>query len=548
MKRLLLALSLGLCLPNLVATVGLAQTATADQDARRREEALDRYRKWLDEDVVYIITDEERDVFESLSTDDERDAFIEQFWLRRDPDPETAENEFRAEHYRRLAYANDHFSVGAPGWKSDRGRIYILHGKPDSIEHHDQGEQYYRPNTEGGGVTTTYAWEKWYYRNIPGVGDDIDVEFVDKGMSGHYEFARDEMDKDAFLWVPGLGLTEAERLGGAQKAERIGTRTMANFATRRIGNPLKIFTQKDDLFERLRRYSALQAAPEIKYKDLEEAVNVELYYNRLPFDVRQDVVRVTTTDYLAPITLYFDSNQFTFTAKNDELEEASLNVYGRVETLTKQKVYAFDDQVFLRRSRTDHNQVQNSVYQRAIPLKAGRYKLVAVVKDVTGGKIGTLEKGIYVPPPSSGDPELELSQVILADRVQPAKNGEFITDPFVLGTVKVYPSRGNEFERGNPLGFYFEVYNVAADQQTLEPDLDVQLSLSREGRRIELPFKDLGRLLHRYADRFFAGSMLSTQPLAPGDYAMTISVTDRVAQSTAAKTVKFRIVDGNSSD
>ncbi len=533
---------------SLFALILLSANALAqdkpDLEKQRREEAADRYRKWLDEDVVYIITDEERGVFEGLSTDDERDAFIEQFWFRRDPDPETAENEFREEHYRRLAYANDHFSIGVPGWKSDRGRIYIINGPPDSTEHHDQGEQYYRPNSEGGGVTTTYAWEVWSYRNLPGIGDGIDIEFVDKTMSGHYVLARDEMDKDAFLWVPGLGLTEAERLGGAEKAERIGTRTMANFATRRIGNPLKMFSQKDDLFERLRRYTKLQAAPEIKFKDLEGLVDVQLYYNRLPFQVRQDLVRVTAEDYLVPITFYFDSNQFNFVPKSDDLEEATLNVYGRVETLTKRKVYAFDDEVFLRRSRSDHTRVQNSVFQRAIPLQAGRYKLVAVVKDGNGGKIGTLEQGISVPEVNQ-QTSLDLSPVILADRVQPAKDGEFISDPFVLGTVKVYPSPRNEFTRGSPLGFYFEVYNVAADQQTLEPDLGVDLKISHNGKPIPLPFSNLSRLLHRYADRFFAGSMLSTQPLEPGDYAMTIAVTDRVAGSTAEKTVKFRIMDAS---
>ncbi len=517
-----------------------------DDSNRRQEERENYYKKWLDQDVTYIITDEERAVFEQLSTAEERDQFIEQFWLRRDPNPETSENEFKVEHYRRLAYANDHFSVGAPGWKTDQGRIYIINGPPDTIETHDQGEQYYRPSTEGGGVTTTYAWQLWYYRHIDGLGDGIEVEFYDKTLSGHYELVRDEMDKDAMLWVPGLGLTESERLGGALKAERIGTRTMANFASRRGGNPLKIFTHKDDLFERLRRYTKLQAAPEIKFKDLEGIIDVQLYYNKLPFEVRHDVVRVTTDSYLVPVTFYFNSDEFTFQAKPDGAEEANLNVYGRVESMTKRKVYAFDDQVFLRRRSDDPSHVQNSVFQRAIPLEAGRYKLVAVVKDGYGGKIGTLERGIYIPEPTA-TPELDLSPVILADKVQPAKDGEFISDPFVLGSVKVYPSANNEFKRGNPLGFYFEVYNVTADQQSLEPDLSLTLKISRDGKPIPLPFTDLRRLLHRYADRFFAGSMLNTAPLEPGNYSLTIDVTDKIAGTTVQKVAQFRIVGDTSS-
>ncbi len=511
------------------------------QNRSDREEAEDYYRKWLEQDVVYIITDEEREVFLNLTTPDEKDNFIEQFWFRRDADPETAENGFREEHYRRIAYANDHFSVGAPGWKTDRGRIYIIHGPPDSIEHHDQGEQYYRPSTEGRGVTTTYAWQLWYYRRLEGIGEGLEIEFVDKTMSGHYVLARDEMDKDAFLWVPGLGLTEAERLGGATKAERIGTRTMANFASRRGGNPLRMFRQKDELFERLRRYTMLQAAPEIKFKDLEGIVDVQIYYNNLPFRVRHDLIRVTSEDYLVPVTWFFNSQEFTYQSAGD-VEIASLNVYGRVETMTRHKVYAFDDEVILTRRAGESRAAHGSVYQRGIPLKPGRYKMIAVVRDTHGGKIGTLQLGIHVPTPREST-ALEVSPVILADRVQPAKQGEFITDPFVLGSVKVYPSPDNRFRRGQPLGFYFEVYNVSADQQTLEADLNLDLRLFKDGREISLPFQDLHRLLHRYSDRFFAGSMLNTQPLEPGQYQMRIAVTDKIAGVSDEQVLKFQIVE-----
>jgi GWxTD domain-containing protein len=513
------------------------------QDSLRNEELEDYYKKWLDQDVLFLITDEERGIFLNLTTEDERDNFIEQFWRRRDEDPETIENDFREEHYRRMAYANDHYSIGVPGWKSDRGRVYIINGPPDSIEVHDQGEQYYRPSSEGRGVTTTYAWELWWYRTIEGIGDDVEIEFVDKTMSGHYVLARDEMDKDAMLWVPGLGLTEAEQYDPRLKAERIGTRNMANMAnmaTRRAANPLKMFSSKDDLFERLRRYNQIQASPEIKFKDLEGVIDVQLYYNQLPFTVRYDLIRVTQEDYLVPVTFFFDNRNFTFKTVGP-VEQASLNVYGRVENMTKQRVYAFDDEVFLRQDPAAEGNIENGIFQRGIPLKPGRYKLTAVVQDVHGGKIGTLQKGIHVPA-DDGSIALDMSPIILADRVQPVKKGEFITDPFVLGSVKVYPSAEGVFKRGKPVGFYFEVYNVVADQQTLEPDLSVDLILSKGGKEIPLPFKELHRMLHRYADRFFAGSMLNSQTLETGTYTMAIAVTDNITGVRKQKTAKFRIV------
>ncbi len=155
-------------------------------EAKLRKELETPYKKWLTEDVTYIITDEERAAFHRLNTDEEREQFIEQFWLRRDPTPDTQENEYKEEHYRRIAYANERFASGIPGWKTDRGRIYITFGPPDEIESHPSGGSYQRPYEEGGGETSTYPFEKWRYRYIEDIGNDINIEFVDKSMSGEY--------------------------------------------------------------------------------------------------------------------------------------------------------------------------------------------------------------------------------------------------------------------------------------------------------------------------------------------------------------------------
>ena len=137
------------------------------------------YKDWLEKDVAYIITDEERKAFKKLETDDERERFIEEFWRRRDPDPDTDENEYREEYYERIAYANEHYASGIPGWKTDRGRIYIMYGKPDETETHPSGGAYNRESYEGGGSTSTYPFERWFYRYLPGVGSGIEIEFVD---------------------------------------------------------------------------------------------------------------------------------------------------------------------------------------------------------------------------------------------------------------------------------------------------------------------------------------------------------------------------------
>ncbi len=522
----------------------LAAGAGAQQKPKARSPELqkDYNLKWL-QDVGYIITDEERAIFENLQTAEEIESFIDQFWRRRDPNGTGIE--IREEHYRRIAYANMHFHSGVPGWKTDRGRIYIINGKPDSIEEHGQGEQYYRPKSEGGGSTSTYAFQIWHYRNIPGIGD-VDIEFVDKRMNGNFTIARDDMEKDAMLMVPGVGLTEAERLGGgeAMRAERIGTRTMANENSRRAGNPMRIWTRKDDLFDRMHRIEQLMAPPSIKFKDFESVVETNITFSQIPFTLRTDLIRITTTHYMVPVTYFFDRSALTFKTLGAG-REAEINVYGAIENLARHRIWSFDDSVKIREWEAV-GPAKRSVYQRNIPMKPGRYKLTAVIKDVNSKRVGIVENLIVIPSPKE-NVELELSPIILADLVQPARKGEFINDPFVLGAVQVYPNPGNVFLRGAPLGFYIEIYNLTADAQTLDPSLGMEIELKRSGKVIPLPFNNLERLLHAFGDRYYAGAMLSTEPLEPGRYQLTIKVTDKIAEKSVSSSVSFNIEEKSSS-
>jgi GWxTD domain-containing protein len=151
-----------------VSTGTIAKPLTDKQkkakEKQLRKELEGPWKKWLNEDVFYIITDEEKAAFKRLQTDEEKQQFVEQFWLRRDPTPDTEENEYKEEHYRRIAYANDHYASGIPGWKTDRGMIYIKYGPADEIESHPSGGSYERPQEEGGGETSTYPFEQWRYR------------------------------------------------------------------------------------------------------------------------------------------------------------------------------------------------------------------------------------------------------------------------------------------------------------------------------------------------------------------------------------------------
>ena len=209
------------------------------QQKNLRNELKGPYAKWVNEDVRWIITDEEMQAFKHLSNDEERDQFIENFWLRRNPNPDSPENEFREQHYQRIAYADEHFAAGKPGWRTDRGHIYIAYGKADSIDSHPSGGNYERPMEEGGGNTSTFPFEIWHYRYIEGIGDNIDIEFVDTCMCGDYHMTIDRSEKDALKYTPGAGQTMSEQMGTSKKADRFsggGPRT-AWFGSRDVGEP-----------------------------------------------------------------------------------------------------------------------------------------------------------------------------------------------------------------------------------------------------------------------------------------------------------------------
>jgi len=193
---------------------------TRSQQKKLYNELGSPYRVWLDDDVPYIITDAERETFLKFSTNEEREQFIENFWLRRDPTPDTPENEFKEEHFRRIAYANEHFASGKPGWKTDRGRIYIIWGKWDDLEQHPSGGNYNRPFDEGGGSTSTFPFEVWTYHYLEGIGSNIKIEFVDSSGTNDYHLSTDPGEKDALLYVPGAGLSELESYGLADKTSR----------------------------------------------------------------------------------------------------------------------------------------------------------------------------------------------------------------------------------------------------------------------------------------------------------------------------------------
>jgi GWxTD domain-containing protein len=502
------------------------------------------YKKWLNEDVVWIITDEERAAFKQLSNDEERDNFIEAFWQRRDPTPDTEENEYKEEHYRRIAYANEHFAAGIPGWKSDRGRIYIMYGPADEVDSHPSGGSYERPMEEGGGETSTFPFEDWRYRYLEGIGQEIIIEFVDTCMCGDYHMTLDRSEKDALKYTPNAGLTLYEQMGMANKTSRFTGNGLEQLGAGPMSNQLQ--TKE---FDRLETYAKLQAPPPVKYKDLEEIVNTKLITNLMPFDVRTDFVKVTGDTVLVPITIQLKYRDITF-ANKDGVQRGTVNIFMRVTTLTGRIVQTQEDpvQIDVPAELLPRTAENSAVYWKALPLRPGRYKVEIAVKDVNGDRKGLWSRGIVVPEYS--DDKLSTSSLIVADVMEPVPTKDVSTGQFVIGLNKVRPrvapANGKPalFKRGRDqkVNFWMQVYNLGVDEKTHKPSATFEYDVVNIATNKPVIQKlESTDTMGNVGEQVTLQKSIASANLQPGVYRIDIKVNDNVSKQTINPSATFAV-------
>jgi GWxTD domain-containing protein len=517
----------------------------SERERRRREDKLRKelegpYRKWLNEDVTYIITDEERQAWKRLSTDEEREQFIEQFWLRRDPSPDSAENEYKEEHYRRIAYTNERFASGIPGWKTDRGRIYITFGPADEVESHPSGGSYERPYEEGGGTTSTYPFEKWRYRWIEGIGTDIIIEFVDPTMTGEYRMTMDPSEKDALLMVPNAGLTLMEQMGLADKADRFN-RTDGT----RLGTGDSPLPQRMNQFERLEQFAKLQKPPAVKFKDLEAAVSSTIKFNLLPMKARADFIRMTNSTILTNITLQYDKKDLQFQQK-DGVAKAIVNIYARITSMSRRVVNVFEDVVTVECPAELLAQAAKgaSIYQKSVPLAPGTYRLNVVSKDVVGGNMNNYETALHVP--RYDESKLGTSSLILADLIEKVPTRNIGAGQFVIGTSKVRPRLTDSFGKDEKMGIYFQVYNFTPDEKTQKPNGMIEYEVVKNGsnEKIFEFSEDVANVDGASAQQVTVEKVLPLKTMNPGSYTLKLKVTDRNSKQVLNQNTTFTVTEG----
>ena len=511
-----------------------------------RGELKGPYKKWLDEDVPYIITDDERKAFLSLANDEEREAFIENFWLRRNPNPDSPENEFREEHYRRIQYANDHYAAGKPGWKSDRGHIYIAFGAPDSIDSHPSGGMYERPPEEGGGETSTFPFEIWHYRYIEGIGENVDIEFVDTCQCGDYHYTIDRSEKDALKNVPGAGMTDYEEVNHAGKNDRFNGNGIEQLGA---GN-MATYNQSHE-FDRIAMAVKLFAPPANSYADLNNDLDVFNASHKLlqgpvfPFDVRTDYVKVTDGMDLIPITIQLRNRDITFVTK-DGVSKGVVNILGRVTTIMHKTVQTFEDTVEITEPSEllEKSLDRKSLYWKALPVPPGLYRLDIALKDVNNPD----HKGIYgrsLNVPEFQDENLGASSLILADQMntvssQQIGSGAFIiSNMFVRPRVAENPATPVSFKRSQELNFWVQFYNLGIDDATKSNSATVTYQISDSAGNVilekQLESKDLGA----HSDQLTVEKSLPIAGLSPGKYKVTVKVNDAITKQTIAQSAPF---------
>lgn len=514
----------------------------SDKERRKREEKLRKeletpFRKWLNEDVFYIITDEEKTSFKRLNTDEEREQFIEQFWLRRDPTPDTQENEYKEEHYRRIAYSNERFASGIPGWKSDRGRIYITFGPPDEIEDHPSGGTYQRPIEEGGGTTSTFPFQKWRYRYIDGIGNDIIIEFVDTTMTGEFRMTMDPSEKDALLYVPNAGLTMMEQMGMASKVDRF-TRTDGT----RLGTGNQPLPMRMNQFERLQQFALLQKPPAIKFKDLEASVNSKVTFNVLPIQVRTDFVKLTNSTVMTYVTIQMNKSDLQFKS-TDNISKAMVNIYARITSMTRRVVNVWETPVVIETPSVMLAEASKgkAIYQNAVPLPPGTYRVNVVAKDVVGGNMNNYEMAITVP--RFEDERLGASSLILADMIEKVPTKNIGAGQFVIGTSKVRPRVNESFTQGEKMGIYQALYNFTPDEKTQKPSGSVTYEIAKaDGEKVIEFTEALGDIPGASATQVIIEKLLPLQTFAPGRYTLKLKVKDSIGDQSLEQTSAFTVL------
>jgi len=520
-----------------VAVLAASQTvlgqskSSADDPSKKprkeRPEPNKAFTDWL-RDVGPIISQDEENAWKHLRSNEERERFIEDFWRRRDPDPDTEENEYRESYYERIAYVNEHFSSGIPGYKTDRGRVYLKYGKPDEVDSHPAGGAYELDLSEGGGSTSTYPFERWFYRDIPG-RSGAQLEFVDPTGTGEYRLARNPFEKIALLNVPG-GVTPMNGVSQADLA----------LAANGVGNPFS-GREADSPFSWLELQRIVNAQPALPKNDPFGTSRIPtpiIEDNPLNFEAGFGFFKLDDNRAITTITLQADNTELSF-RDSGGVQVASANIFGQIMNVAGRRVNFFEDVVTTTATPQELVEAKSrkSAYQKTIVLPPGHYKADLMFRDTKTGATGVRHLGFTVPKFGSN---LAVSSVLLCSVLQTVSETA-VSQQFMIGDQKVIPNISGRFHRGLPVGLYLQIYNAGTDQTTLRPAVDVKYVLLKDGKQLQTQNEDW-RSTRMTGDRLTLSRLIDSRSLQAGTYTFEVQVHDQVTGQSLVEKAGFTIV------
>jgi GWxTD domain-containing protein len=530
MRQIVLVLvvtSLFVVVPTVAAQNQRANADPQNKPRKVKEEPDNAFKKWR-EDVGPIISEAERKAWDQLTTNEERERFIEYFWRLRDPDPDTEANEYREAYYERIAYVNEHFTSGIPGYKTDRGRIYLKYGKPDEVDSHPAGGAYELDLSEGGGSTSTYPFERWFYRDIPG-RSGAQLEFVDPTGTGEYRLARNPFEKMALLNVPG-GVTP---MNGVSQAEILN-------ASHGFGNPFS-GREADSQFEWLDLNRIVNSQPAMPKNNpfgasLISTPNIE--DTPLNFEAAFGFFKLDDNRVITTITVQADNTELSF-RDSGGVQVASANIVGQIMNVAERRVNFFEDVVTTTATPQELSEAKSrkSAYQKTIVLIPGHYKADLMFRDTKTGATGVRHIGFTVPKFGSN---LAVSSLLLCSTLQ-AVAADPASRQFMIGDQKVIPNISGRFHRGSPVGLYLQIYNAGTDQTTLRPAVDVKYVLLKDGKELQTKNEDW-RNTKMTNDRLTLSRLIDSRSLAAGSYTVEVQVHDQVTGQSLVEKAGFTIV------
>ncbi len=443
-----------------------------------------KYRKWLEEEVVYIITPKEKEVFLQLETDREREAFITAFWKQRDPEPLTPENEFMIEHYRRISYANQHFGKEGPGagWRSAMGRVYILLGQPDQVERYENDAE-------------IFPVVLWFYQGKAELGlpNSFYVAFFKRSGVGEYELYSPVKDGPQSLLIHYRG-DPADYMSAYNKLYNINP-TVAAVSMSLIPEEMGGLSSPSLASEILVRNKIPQAGYEkvkddyaeklLAYKDI---IEVDYTANYIPADSCAQVLRDPSGMYF--VHYLVEPKKLTLAQVGDRFR-ANLEVNGKVTDSSGRTVYQYERRVPIDFSQEQVSNIKDKLFsfQDIFPLLEGSYKLDVLVKNTVSKEFTSIEDELMVP----GSTGPRLSELVLANRL--IRNSEYrgYVKPFLIGDIQLVPSPRNDFTRQDKLYLFFQLTGLTEELRT---GGSLEFTILKEEEKVQ----SLTRALRDYPD------------------------------------------------